>query len=92
LNQIESEYHRIVLVFNDIIDVLLDVKSGGYHASITSIAHAQRIIEGELHNIRLNLYRYVHFIERQRTILLSRSQNIFFSTEGRLKEYDLIHQ
>jgi preprotein translocase subunit SecA len=61
-----------------------------HHTSIArSIAQAQRIIEGQLHDIRLNLYQYAHFIERQRTILFSRRQNIFFSTEGRLKEYDL---
>ena len=61
-----------------------------HHATIArSIAQAQRIIEGQLHEIRLNLHQYAHFIEKQRTILFDRRQDIFFSKESRLREYSL---
>lgn len=61
-----------------------------HHPSIArSIAQAQRIIEGQLHEIRLSLHHYSHFIEKQRTILFDRRQDIFFSEESRLKEYSL---
>jgi preprotein translocase subunit SecA len=61
-----------------------------HHATIArSIAQAQRIIEGQLHEIRMNLHQYSHFIEKQRTILFDRRQDLFFSEEGRLKEYKL---
>ncbi len=54
-----------------------------------SIAQAQRIIEGQLHEIRHNLHQYSHFIEKQRNILFDRRQEIFFSEVGPLKEYSL---
>jgi preprotein translocase subunit SecA len=61
-----------------------------HHTTIArSIAQAQRIIEGQLHEIRLNLHQYAHFIEKQRTILFDRRQHILFSEESRLKEYCL---
>lgn len=61
-----------------------------HHASVArSIAQAQRIIEGQLHEIRLNLHKYAHFIEKQRTILFDRRQEIFYSDDGPLKEYSL---
>lgn len=61
-----------------------------HHATIArSIAQAQRIIEGQLHEIRFNLHQYAHFIEKQRIILFDRRQDIFISEESRLKEYSL---
>jgi preprotein translocase subunit SecA len=71
---------------------LRDLRQEGpiHHATIArSIAQAQRIIEGQLHEIRLTLHQYAHFIEKQRTILFDRRQDIFFSEESRLKEYCL---
>jgi preprotein translocase subunit SecA len=71
---------------------LRDLRQEGpiHHATIArSIAQAQRIIEGQLHEIRLNLHQYAHFIEKQRTILFDRRQDIFFSEESRSKEYSL---
>jgi preprotein translocase subunit SecA len=60
------------------------------HATIArTIAQAQRIIEGQLYEIRLSLHQYTHFIERQRTILFDRRQDIFLSEESPLKEYKL---
>ena len=61
-----------------------------HHDTIArSISQAQRIIEGQLQEIRMNLHRYAHFIEKQRTILFDRRQDIFFSEESRLREYSL---
>jgi preprotein translocase subunit SecA len=54
-----------------------------------SIAHAQRIIEGQLYEIRLSLHQYAYFIERQRTILLQQRQRILFSEEEKNNEYML---
>lgn len=71
---------------------LRDLRQDGpiHHATIAkSIAQAQRIIEGQLHEIRVNLHQYSHFIEKQRTILFDRRQDIFFSEENRSKEYSL---
>lgn len=61
------------------------------HATIArSIAQAQRIIEGQLYEIRLNLHQYAHFTERQRTILFNRRQDIFVSAESPTREYKLL--
>jgi preprotein translocase subunit SecA len=71
---------------------LRDLRQRGpiHHATIArSIAQAQRVIEGQLHEIRLNLHHYAHFIEKQRTIFFDRRQDIFFSEGSRLKEYNL---
>lgn len=71
---------------------LRDLRQDGpiHHATIArSIAQAQRIIEGQLHEIRMNLHRYAHFIEKQRTILFDRRQDIFLSEESLLREYSL---
>jgi preprotein translocase subunit SecA len=71
---------------------LRDLRQDGpiHHVTIArSIAQAQRIIEGQLYEIRLNLHQYAHFTERQRTILFDRRQDIFFSPESPLKEYSL---
>jgi preprotein translocase subunit SecA len=43
-----------------------------------SIAQAQRIIEGQLHEMRQTLYRYSSFIEAQRRIFLTQRQAILF--------------
>lgn len=61
-----------------------------HHATIArSIAQAQRIIEGQLYEIRLNVHQYAHFVEKQRIIFFNRRQEMFFSEETRLKEYNL---
>jgi preprotein translocase subunit SecA len=54
-----------------------------------SIAQAQRIIEGQLHQIRVNLHQYAHVVEKQRRIFFDRRKDILFSKADQLKEYNL---
>lgn len=71
---------------------LRDIRQDGpiHVASIArSIAQAQRIIEGQLYDRRVNLHEYAHLIEKQRAILFERRQAIFDSEPGRLRDYKL---
>lgn len=51
-----------------------------------SIAQAQRIIEGQLYEIRLTLNRYAYFVEQQRNIIFNRRREIL-AGEVPHKEY-----
>lgn len=53
------------------------------------IAQAQRIIEGQLSDRRVNLHQYAYIIEKQRAILFERRQSIFDSEDGPLRDYKL---
>jgi preprotein translocase subunit SecA len=71
---------------------LRDIRQDGpiHHATIArSIEQAQRIIEGQLHDIRMNLHQYARIIEKQRAVFFERRQETFLSQEGKLKEYKL---
>ncbi len=54
-----------------------------------SIAQAQRIIEGQLYDRRVNLHQYAYIIEKQRAILFERRQRIFDSEHGPSRDYKL---
>ncbi|QHT71514.1 accessory Sec system translocase SecA2 [Rhodocytophaga rosea] len=49
-----------------------------------SIDQAQRIIEGQLHEMRQTLYRYSSFIETHRKIFLTQRQYVLFSNDNNL--------
>jgi preprotein translocase subunit SecA len=67
---------------------LRDLRHDGpiHHATIAkSIAQAQRIIEGQLHDIRMNLHQYARIIETQRTIFFQRRHEVSVSEDGKVK-------